>query len=396
MMSVLTDCPHREKLGWLEQYHLHGYALRYEWDMASLFGKTVGDMAQAQLVNGLVPDIAPEYTVFSGGFRDSPEWGSSVVIVPWQQYEFTGDKTLLVTYYDGMKRYCDYLQSKSKALIVSHGLGDWCDIGPRNTPYAQLTPRELTATAYFYRCADIIARSAVLLDKKDDAQKYGDLAKRIKDAFNGKFWREDAGVYSTGSQCANAVPLVMGLAEPQMRDRALAAIMKDVQEKNITAGDIGHHYLLRALYEGGRSDVIYAMNNQSDKPGYGFQLKLGATALTEAWNGNSGSQNHFMLGHITEWLYAGLAGIQPDPAMPGWKKIIIRPAVVGDLTWVKAHYDSPYGRIVSNWKRDGKNLVMDVTIPANTTATVFPPGKAPCQVGSGIHQFTTVLEDRGL
>ena len=391
LMSVLTDCPHREKLGWLEQYHLHGYALRYEWDMASLYSKTVGDMAQAQLAKGLIPDIAPEYTVFSGGFRDSPEWGSSFVIVPWQQYEFTGDTTLLANYYDGMKRYCDYLQSRSKDLIVSHGLGDWYDLGPGRPGNAQLTPPELTATAYFYRCTDIIARTAALLDKKDDAQKYGDLAKQIKAAFNGKFWREETGVFSTGSQCANAIPLVMGLAEPRMRDRALAAIVKDVEEKNLTAGDIGFHYLLRALYEGGRSDVIYTMTNQSDKPGYGYQLKTGATALTEAWNGKSDSLNHFMLGHIMEWFYAGLAGIQPDPTMPGWKKIVIRPAVVGDLTWVKAHYDSPYGRIVSNWRRDGKNLTMDVTIPANTTATIFPPGGSPCQVGSGTHQFKTSL-----
>ena len=392
MMSVLTDCPQREKLGWLEQYHLHGYALRYEWDMASMYVKGMGDMAQAQLENGLVPDIAPEYTVFEEGFRDSPEWGSSFVIVPWQQYECTGDISLLSTYFEGMKRYCDYLSSKSKDFIVSHGLGDWYDIGPKPPSYAQLTPREVTATAYFFRCADIISRAATLLGKTEDAVKYGTLAGQIRAAFNQKFWNEDAGVFSTGSQCANAVPLVMGIAEPHMRARALEAIVKDVQAKGLTAGDVGFHYLLRALYEAGRSDVIYAMNNQSDKPGYGYQLKMGATALTEAWNAETrSSQNHFMLGHITEWLYAGLAGINPDPSAPGWKKSIIKPAVVGDLTWVKAHYDTPYGRIVSHWQRNDGGVTMDVTIPANTTSTIVTPEGKRHHVGPGVHRFTSTV-----
>jgi hypothetical protein len=389
LMSVITDCPHREKLGWLEQYHLHGYALRYEWDMAAMYVKGMGDMAQAQLDNGLVPDIAPEYTVFKGGFRDSPEWGSSFVIVPWQQYETTGDISLLVTYFDRMKRYCDYLASKSQDLIVSHGLGDWYDIGPKKPGFSQLTPMKVTATAYFFRCADILSRTAALLGKTEDAEKYGALAAKIREAFNRNFWNEEAGIYSTGSQCANAVPLVMGIAEPHMRQRALDAIVKDVEAKGLTAGDVGFHYLLRALYEGGRSDVIHAMTNQSEKPGYGYQLKKGATALTEAWDALPGSShNHFMLGHITEWFYAGLAGIQADPAAPGWKKFIIKPWVpalsgvegVGDLTWVKAHYDSPYGRIVSHWKLEAGKLTMEVTVPPNTTATIFVPAKDAASV----------------
>jgi alpha-L-rhamnosidase len=367
-------------------------ALRYEWDMAAMFVKGMGDMAQAQLDNGLVPDIAPEYTVFGDGFRDSPEWGSSFVIVPWQQYEYTGDTSLLATYYDRMKRYCDYLQSRSQDLIVSHGLGDWYDIGPNPPGMSQLTPLEVTATAYFFRCADILSRTATLLGKTEDAANYSTLASRIREAFNKKFWNEEAGIFSTGSQCANAVPLVMGIAEPHMRARALEAIVKDVEAKGLTAGDVGFHYLLRALYEGGRSDVIYAMNNQSDKPGYGYQLKAGATALTEAWSAEiRSSHNHFMLGHITEWLYAGLGGIQLDPAAPGWKKFIVQPAIVGDLTWVKAHYDSPYGRIVSHWKRSGRSVTMDVAIPANTTATVVTPDGKRHQAGPGKHQFKAIL-----
>jgi alpha-L-rhamnosidase len=142
----------------------------------------------------------------------------------------------------------------------------------------------------------------------------------------------------------------------------------------LTAGDVGYRYLLRALADGGRSDVIFEMNNQSEKPGYGYQLAHGATSLTEAWDANrSSSQNHFMLGQINEWFYHDLAGIQGDPDGPGFKKIIIKPAVVGGLTWVRADYTSVHGLITSNWKRKDRRFSLGVSIPANTTATVYVP-----------------------
>ena len=166
----------------------------------------------------------------------------------------------------------------------------------------------------------------------------------------------------------------MGLADPANRQALLNNIVKDVREEGLTAGDIGHRYLLRALADAGRSDVIYALHNQSDKPDYGYQLKLGKTSLTESWSGG-GSQDHFMLGHINEWLYHDLAGIQDDPAEPGFRKFIIKPAILGALTWVKASYDSASGQIVSEWQYDGKDLTLYVVVPVNTTATVFVPAK---------------------
>jgi alpha-L-rhamnosidase len=145
----------------------------------------------------------------------------------------------------------------------------------------------------------------------------------------------------------------------------------------MTASDVGFRFLLQALALNGRSDVIYKMINQSDKPGYGYQLKMGATSLCESWDANDiSSHNHFMLGQITEWFYKDLAGIDSDPAGPGFKKIIINPHPVGDLKWAKASYDSIRGRIVSDWKRDGDKFTLAVTIPANTTATVFMPAKS--------------------
>ena len=386
LVSVITDCPHRERLGWLEQYHLHGPSLRYEWDLTTFYAKTVNDMAEAQLANGLVPDIAPEYTVFGGGFRDSPEWGSSFIIVPWQQYGWTGDLVPLRQHYAGMKRYVDYLTTKAKDHIVDHGLGDWYDIGPRHPGEAQLTPKALTATAYYCLDAEIVAKTARLLGQAEDAAKYETLARTIQTAFNRRFFDPATGKYATGSQCANAIPLAMGIAEPASRPAALEVVVKDIRSRGnaFTAGDIGFHYLLRALADGGRSDVIFDMNSQSDKPGYGYQLKQGATSLAEAWDaGRGSSQNHFMLGHVIEWFYHDLAGIQPDPAAPGFRHIVIKPDLPGDLTWVKAHYDSLYGRISSHLRREGKILILETTIPLNASATIAFPAATPDTIREG-------------
>jgi hypothetical protein len=405
MVSVLTDCPHRERLGWLEQYHLNGPSLRYEFDLAQLFTKGMNDMADSQLADGLVPDIAPEYTVFSGGFRDSPEWGSAFVIVPWQQYQFTGDLELLARHYDGMKRYVAYLGTKAKDRIVSHGLGDWYDIGPGAPGYSQLTPIPLTATAFYFYDTWILAQTAALLHQMPEAKEFTTQADEIRAAFNQRFFNATNHCYATGSQCANAIPLVMNLCEPANRAAALEAIVADVRRHGnaITAGDVGYRYLLRALAEGGRSDVIFDMNNQSEKPGYGYQLKMGATSLTEAWDANpASSQNHFMLGQIMEWFYADLAGIAPDPDGPGFKRILIRPQPVGDITWVKAAYDSVHGRIACDWERAAGKFTLHLNIPANTTATVYLPARnavgvtesdRPASEAAGVH-FLRQEKDR--
>jgi hypothetical protein len=374
LVSVITDCPHREKLGWLEQYHLNGPALRYGFDLARLYQKTFGDMADAQTPEGLIPDIAPEYVIFSGGFRDSPEWGSTVILAAWQQYEWTGDMTVFHRYYPVMCRYADYLRKQAKDGILQHGLGDWYDIGPKSPGISQLTPIPLTATATFYADLKTLAAIAGLLDKTDDAARYAAEAEEVRKAYNKAFFNEEKGVYATGSQCANAISLVFGLADPKDRRSVLDAIVNDVKEKGLTAGDVGYRYLLRALADEGRSDVIYAMNNQAVKPGYGYQLAQGATSLTEAWAGNRGSsQNHFMLGQLNEWFYHDLAGISADVHAPGFKNIIIRPQPVDGVYWAKAVYQSPRGQVAVSWKKTDCRLTLEVNIPTGATATVYMP-----------------------
>jgi hypothetical protein len=378
LASVLTDCPHRERLGWLEQYHLNGPALRYEWDLAQLFAKGLNDMADAQRDNGLVPSIAPEYVVFDGGFVDSPEWGSSLILAAWQHYQFTGDDAPLRRHYGSMQRYFDYLTSRADKHILSHGLGDWYDIGPNAPGLAQLTPVALTATAIYFEDCRALVRIADAIGKPEEARRYEKLAAEISEAFSVKFSNLDTGAYATGSQTAQAMPLVLGLVPPEQRHAVLDVLLKDIAAhgNGVTAGDVGYRYLLRALADSGHSDVIFAMTNQPEKPGYGYQLAHGATALTEAWNSNrNSSQNHFMLGQINEWFYQDLAGLGVDPTAPGFKNTIIRPQPVGDLTWAEASHQSPYGLIKVRWERPAGKFVLKITVPTNSTATVFMPVK---------------------
>ncbi|HZT22223.1 MAG TPA: family 78 glycoside hydrolase catalytic domain [Verrucomicrobiae bacterium] len=384
MMSLMTDCPHRERLGWLEEDHLNGPALRYDFDLARLFTKQMNDLADAQLTNGLVPDIAPEYTVFKGGFRDSPEWGSACILVPWQQYEFDGDVPLLERHYDTMKRYLACLASTADSNnIVRHGLGDWYDLGPKPPGIAQLTPVALTATAFYYEDAWTLARIASVLGKSGEAEQFSALAEKIRRSFNQEFFDVTNRCYATGSQCANAISLAMGLCEPAQRPAVLEALVRDIRARDnaLTAGDVGYRWVLRALADGGRSDVIWQMNRQADKPGYAYQLERGATSLTESWNARRGSsQDHFMLGQIQEWFYHDLAGLQNAPGSAAFKHIVIAPQPVGDLKWVRARYDSLRGRMISAWKRTGKTFRLQVAIPPGTSATVYVPASSPDRV----------------
>jgi alpha-L-rhamnosidase len=379
MVSILTDCPTREKRGWLEQDYLNGPALRYNWDVAAIMTKVTSDMIDAQHGDGCVPSTCPDYNHWSGDFADSPEWGSACVLVPWQQYEFDGDISLLGRAYGTMQKYQAYLGSKSKDNIVSYGLGDWYDIGPGRLGRSKLTPLALTATAFYYEDTLILAKAAALLGKTGDVSQYTQQADQIRDAFNKTLFGIQTNQYGLGgahsklgSQCSDSIPLVMGLAELTARSAVLDNVVNDVQAKGLTAGDIGYRYLLRALADGDRSDIVFALNNQSDKPGYGYQLKLGKTSLTEGWDG-SDSQDHFMLGQINEWFYHDLAGVQDDLASPGFRKIIIKPAVVGDVSWVKSSYDSISGKVVSEWRRQGQTLALHVIVPVNTSATIFMP-----------------------
>jgi hypothetical protein len=386
MASVFTDCPHREKLGWLEEAHLVGSSLHYNYDIVGLARKCINDMRIAQTEDGLIPEIAPEFVKFEEPFRDSPEWGSNAIILPWYVYQWYGDQEVLTESYDMMKRYLAYLDKKADDHLLYQGLGDWFDLGPKPPGVSQLTPKGITATALYYYDLDIAGKIATLLGKTQDAAAYKKLAMAVKQAYNKKFFNAETKQYGTGSQAANAMSVYAGLVEPQYKTAVVNNIVKDIRDRgnSLTAGDIGYRYLLRVLDDEGRSDVIFDMNSRADVPGYGYQLAHGATALTESWAALPAvSNNHFMLGHLMEWFYSGLAGIRPADDAIAFNKIEIRPEVVGDVTWAKANYQSPYGTISSSWKKEASKFELSVSIPANTTATICLPVSKAARITSG-------------
>ncbi len=378
MASVLTDCPHREKLGWLEVDHLMCSSILYNYDAQQFFNKIIADMKDSQLENGLVPDIAPEYVEFIAGFRDSPEWGCSSVLLPWQIYQFFGDKAVLVDSYDMMKKYAMYLKSKSKDHIVDHGLGDWYDLGPGHPGPSQLTPRALTATAIYYDVVKTVEKTSRLLERNNDIEYFSKLKDSIAVAFNSRFFDSEKGIYATGSQTAYSIPLNVGLVPADRKEQVLENFKQSIidNEYGLTAGDIGFHYVVRTLSETGNSEILYKMNNRTDRPGYGYQLKMGATSLTESWAAlTEPSHNHLMLGHLMEWFYTGLAGIRQEENSLAFENIIVAPDPVGEINWARASVKCLKGKISVDWKIEENDFYMETEIPVNSDARIIIPGK---------------------
>jgi hypothetical protein len=396
LQHVVTDCPHREKLGWLEQTHLMGPAILYNFDAAELYAKVSRDIRDAQHENGCVPTIAPQYTNFPKPrdvFNDSPEWGSACVINPWLIYTVTGDQAILRENYDSMRRYVEYLHtSREQDGLIDYGLGDWYDIGPGDPGFSKLTSKALTATAIYYRDLSILRDAAVLLGRAGDVDRYTALAAKVKSTFNARLFDSRTKKYDRDSQTASAMPLVVGLVEDEHRAAVLENLVAAIRSAgdHITAGDVGFHFVVRALGDAGRSDVLFDVLTRTDPPSYGAQLARGATTLTEAWDANPKvSQNHLMLGHAEIWFYEYLAGVRVDLSKRGADRIVVRPSPVGDIRWCEARYESAAGPIALRWERDRARFKIDMTLPDGTNARVYLPGgtTAGREIGPGRHRL---------
>jgi alpha-L-rhamnosidase len=395
LQSVLSDCPHREKLGWLEQSFLMGASVNYNYDIYNLYRKIIQDMMDAQTADGLIPDITPEYVHFEGGFRDSPEWGSASIILPYLLYKWYGDTKVMETAWPMMTKYVEYLSEKAQNNILSHGLGDWYDMGPQRPGFAQLTPTGITATSIYYYDLNLLSEMAGMLRKSTEKNRYSKWAEEVRTAFNAKFFNPATCIYSTGSQTAMSMPLCLGLVDTKYRAKVVANLVDSINKngKALTAGDIGFHYLVEALTSNGQSELLYEMNNRDDVPGYGFQLKKGATALTESWQAlEVVSNNHLMLGHVMEWFYNGIGGIRQDDNSVAFKNCVIKPSVVGNLTSAQTTFESPYGTIATDWKKDNTSFSLKVTIPCNTSAQVYVPVNKGQSVQEGTIPVTQVKD----
>ncbi len=377
MVSVFTDCPHREKLGWLEQLHLMGPSIQYNYDVERLFAKSLRDMRMSQTADGLVPEIAPEFVQFDWGgdmFRDSPEWGSSSIILAWYAYRWYGNKAFLTDNYDMMKRYIQYLHSKANHHILTQGLGDWYDLGPERPGVSQLTTKGITATAIYYYDLSIMVKIASLLGRVQDELTFKKLQENVFEAFNKTFYNPKTHTYGSGSQTALAMPLYVGLVPMEDREHVFEQLVNSIAQVDtaLTSGDIGHRYVLKSLQEKGRDDLIYAMHHNDNRPGYGYQIKKGATALTESWAALPNvSNNHFMLGHLMEWFHTGIGGIEQEAYSTAFKHFRIAPKLFTKIQESEIEFRSPYGWI--RFQRHAKPGRYHLEVPVNSTCTLVLP-----------------------
>lgn len=385
MQAVFTDCPHREKLGWLEQDHLNGPSLLYNYDLRTFVPKIIQDIVDTQKSDGMVPTTAPQYVSFGNLFDDSPEWGSTLIILPFMYYDQYGDSTLIVNNYDPMRRYVDYLTTRAEDGIVSHGLGDWYDQrGSEPGGFSKNTPIPLVATAHYLMDLRYMAQAARMKGLKKDAEKYYEMAAFVTRRFNETFYHADSCYYGTGSQCSDALPLFLGICPD--KDAVLRHLIEDIKNHGtrLTTGDVGNRYLFQVLAENGQNELLFKMLNHDEAPGYGYQLKAGATTLTEQWMPENGSsQNHFMMGQADEWLFKTIAGIRQQKGTHGMRHLLIAPQLVGDIQWVKASTMAAGGII----KVDATRERITVDVPKGCDAELVKMNGERKTVGSGRHTF---------
>lgn len=387
LASVVTDCPSREKLGWLEQTYLNASTILLNYDASGVYEKMSDDMADSQLKDGLVPAIAPEYVAFvnnkgqNTAFRDSPEWGSAVILSPWALYQLTGDERPLRESYGVMQRYAAYLGSRAAGGLLDYGLldyglGDWFDIGTDPPGESQLTSKLVTATGTYYQDLVVLQQIATVLGRAQDADGYATQAARVREAFNARLFHPKTNQYDRGSQTANALALALHMTPAGHEQAVLNNLVADIHAHgdHVTAGDVGFHYVVRALTDYERSDVLAAMLSRTDSPSYGYQLARGATTLTEAWDTNpDSSQNHFMLGHGEEWFYRGLAGLTIDMSRKSEGSILIAPSFLRGITSASASYHSAMGPVHLEWHRSGTEASVDVSSPPGAQSEVRLP-----------------------
>ncbi len=388
MQSVFTDCPHREKLGWLEQTHLVFPSIQRFFDVQAHGRSVVRRIAEAQHNTGMVPTTAPEYPIFSGSFRDDPNWGNSIVLLPLYLYQSYGEMTLLEEFYPNMVSWVDYLTSRAKNNIVSYGLGDWFAID-------RSTPKGVTGTYGYWMSVNGLATIAAALSKTADAQKYSELASNISSAFHKTYFNAVAHTYATGSQAADAFALEMGAVPLIEQQQVIQHLINDIrQRKNHTStGEVSLPSWFRMLSFYGHDDVVYDFLSRTDSPSYGYAIVHGATSLTEDWDGPAPargqglvSQNHFMFGAVDEWFTRSLAGIQQATNSIDYRVLDIKPAMVGNIRHVESTYRTTRGWIKSQWDRDGTTFTLKVKIPCGSIATVHVPGtNATSDYGTLVH-----------
>jgi alpha-L-rhamnosidase len=396
IMSVLTDCPGREKLSYPADYTMPFESIYRNNELAAMLRESMRHLVEAQSVAdtpmaGNVPLKTPVFDWgYTGRFGDEINWGNAIILVPSFLHEYYGDTATAERYYPQMMKYFDYIQRQkvgtgANAHIVNAGLADW--VG------AESTSGRITGTWGYYVMTIKMVELAEATGHPSDASRFRDLADDIKAAYNNAFLNEDLGYYTAdgstaagASQAAQALALDAGLVPAEYRESVLDRLVDSIyafhpngEGPHLSGGTIGMAPTVRALMEADRADVLWDVLQQDDYPGYGYFMQStsanpgGMTTIGEQWN-RSNSKNHMILAQIDEWFQSGLAGIQEgSEGFNEWGDIVVKPQVVGDLTFVKGSYRAPQGEVRSEWTKSDGQLKLKVDIPANSSGEIWVP-----------------------
>lgn len=390
-VDVPTDCPQRdERLGWTGDAQVFAPTASFNFDTASFYTKWLKDVALDQEDDGAVPFVIPNALSHSTrkGAAASAGWADVATVVPWTVYQAFGDKRVLEEQYASMKAWVEYMRrAAGDKYIWNTGFtfGDWLAFATTQSDYpGATTAKDFIETAYFARSTEILAETAEVLGKREDAAEYRDLEKKIRGAFVKEFVTAN-GRLSSDTQTAYALALEFDLLPESLRREAAARLAADVRRfKHLTTGFLGTPVLCKALSDYGYLDEAYMLLNRKEYPSWLYPVTKGATTIWERWDGEKpdgsfqdvgmNSFNHYAYGAIGDWMYNVVAGIAVDEKQPGYKHILIEPRPGGGLRYAKAGVDSVYGHVESSWKINDRELTLSVEVPPNTTATVRLPG----------------------
>ncbi|SDC71273.1 alpha-L-rhamnosidase [Niabella drilacis] len=383
-----TDCPQREKNGWTGDAVIALETGLYNFDGITVYEKWLADHRDEQQPNGVLPAIIPT-SGWGYQWANGPDWTSTIAIIPWTLYQFYGDSKPLADNYENIKSYVNHIAALYPGGLTTWGLGDW-------VPVKSQSPVELTSSLYYYKDVTILAKTAALFNRKEDAARYQALAEKIKNAINGKYLNSATGIYGSGLQTEQSTPVYWGVVPEAVKARVVANLAKKVQEDGVQldVGILGAKAVLNVLSENGYADLAYQLAARNTYPSWGWWIENGATTLYENWKvdaKNDASLNHIMFGDIGAWFYKALGGIFPDPKQPGFSNILLKPNFVTGLNAFKATYNSARGPILSSWEKQGDQLRYTCRIPANSTATFFTP--APWQPRKGYRMPGTPNKD---
>ena len=404
-LDVPTDCPQRdERLGWTGDAQVFARTASFNHDTAAFYTKWLKDVALDQEDDGAVPFVIPNVLSHETrrGEAASAGWADVAVVVPWTVYQSFGDKRILEEQYPSMKAWVEYMRRQAgEKHIWSNGFsfGDWLAFATTRSDYpGATTDKDLIQTAYFARSTALLARTAAVLGKKEDATEYASLEEKIKSAFQKEFVTPN-GRLSSNTQTAYALALAFELLPQAQRASAATRLADDVKKfGHLTTGFLGTPLLCQTLSDYGYLDLAYMLLNRREYPSWLYPVTKGATTIWERWDGikpdgtfqdpGMNSFNHYAYGAIGEWMYRMVAGIELDEAHPGYKHVLIQPQPGGGLTFANASVESVYGRVASGWKIADGRFALTIEVPANTTATVRLPRAKLEQVTEGQKPLT--------